>query len=113
MSIGSYIYFTTFRPDASIARLHSISSFCQRFCGAIAYCNNNKCECQTPFVKFELPDGTIRCLNPTEQKIIDKEVANEAAAITFGVFWVFALVAALAGWYMWWKGKAASYQALG
>jgi len=109
--VGSYLYFTTYTPDASLARLHKNASFCKTYCGQTGFCNLGDCDCQTPWKKV-YKNGTLFCENPKVWDIINKEVANEAAAVTFGVFFAFALLAAMTGWFLWWRAKSTSYQSL-
>lgn len=110
---GPWLYFTTYVSDGVVGRLHVNNSFCKTYCGSIGYCNNGACACQTPYVLTLDESGNLICINPIVYEYITKEVANQAAATAFGVLFAFSLVAALAGWYMWWREKnVQGYQTL-
>jgi hypothetical protein len=98
-----FIYYVTYEPDAKVVRI-SKTSFCNSWCGDNGYCNQGLCYCQTGYD----PDPTDPDVPCKLQEIISAETQerqSQGAAAALGVLFAFSLVAAFAGWFLWWKAK--------
>jgi len=98
-----YLYFTTYEPDAKLVRI-STNNFCAIFCGANAFCDLGTCYCQDGFVK-DITDPKLPCklLEVVKQEVAGRQSQGAAAAL--GVLFAFSLLAAIAGWVLWWKAR--------
>jgi len=95
-----FIYYITYEPDAKLVRIPK-TSFCSTWCGTNGYCNLGYCVCQNGYTA----DTDLVC-KPTDYVNVERqEKQSEGAAAALGVCFAFALVAAIAGWYLWWRGR--------
>jgi len=102
-----HLYFTTYEPDAKLVRI-SMNNFCKTFCGDNGYCNKGSCAC----VSLYSPDtssSVFSCVLSSIANIKDREKSNVGATAALGVFFAFSLLAAIAGWGLWWKERKTGY----
>jgi hypothetical protein len=101
-----YLYYITYEPDAKIVRI-PITSFCNKWCSLNGYCEQGYCYCQAGYT-MDNSDP----LNPCKSSaLVDSELQekqSQGAAAALGVLFAFSLVAAIAGWYLWWRGRKVS-----
>jgi hypothetical protein len=98
-----FIYYVTNEPDAKVVRI-SKTSFCNNWCGDNGYCNQGLCYCQTGYE----PDPTDPDIPCKLKEIVTAEIQerqSQGAAAALGVLFAFSLVAAIAGWFLWYKAK--------
>lgn len=50
---------------------------------------------------------------PVIQRVLEVQDAQETgAAAALGVLWAFSLLAAVAGWYLWYRARAVAFSAI-
>jgi len=99
----------TNEPNTEIGRL-SKDNFCNDFCSAYGYCDGakNECACIPNYAKDPSVSDKFVCA-PTH--IIDYQtqlVTETAAAAAFGVLFAIAMIAGIAGWFLWYRGRKIS-----
>jgi hypothetical protein len=112
--VRPYIYFGTYEPDAQLARVPK-SSFCGFPCQPNSYCLFGVCTCFDGYSSNNNqrgPNGQLVCLGNSIQITQIKANKETGAAAALGILWAFSLVVAIAGWYLWWKARAAAYSAI-
>jgi len=97
------LYFTTYEPDAKLGRITK-SNFCKDWCGDYGYCTNGYCSCREGYT-FDGTDVTNLCVPESLVNEQEKEKETQGAAATLGVLFAFSLLAAIAGWVMWWRTR--------
>jgi hypothetical protein len=101
-----YIYYITYEPDAKVVRIPK-TSFCNKWCGLNGYCEQGICYCSTGYTRDESnPTTPCQLTALVDSELQEKQSQGAAAAL--GVLFAFSLVAAIAGWYLWWRGKRTS-----
>jgi len=103
------LYMVTNEPNTEIGRL-SKDNFCNDFCSAYGYCDGakNECACIPNYAKDPSVSDKFVCA-PTH--IIDYQtqlVTETAAAAAFGVLFAIAMIAGIAGWFLWYRGRKIS-----
>jgi len=101
-----FLYYITFEPDSKVVRI-PITSFCNKWCSINGYCEQGVCYCQPGFS----PDSTdplVPCKNTALLDSQLQEKQSQGAAAALGVLFAFTLVAAIAGWYLWWRARKVS-----
>jgi len=102
-----FLYFTTHEPDAKIVRITK-SNFCDVFCGDNGFCDTGVCKCQPGYtIDPTSPQSPCKPINEVKTEIQERQ--SEGAAAALGVLFAFALLAAIAGWFLWWKGRNQGY----
>jgi len=98
-----FIYYVTNEPDAKVVRLPK-TSFCNSWCGDNGYCSQGLCYCQTGY-EADPTDPDVPCKLQAIISAENQERQSQGAAAALGVLFAFSLVAAVAGWFLWWKAK--------
>jgi len=108
--LNPHLYFTTYEPDAKLVRV-PMNNFCSSFCGDNGYCSKGSCQCVDGYTK-DPSSSTFGCVLNSIVSLEDKEKSNQGATAALGVFLGFSLLAAIAGWGMWWKERKNTYVAV-
>jgi len=101
-----FLYYITYEPDAKIVRI-PLTSFCNKWCSTNGYCEQGYCYCQPGFTQ-DLSDPINPCKSTALVDSQLQEKQSQGAAAALGVLFAFSLVAAIAGWYLWWRGRKIS-----
>jgi len=113
---GDFLYLVTFEADAQLARIQISKHFCTSFCGTYGYCDSqpNNCRCSQgyDFNVTQSPDDPKVCIPKHEVDVITNIVTERGAAIALGILFFVALIAAIAGWVMWWRSRQSMYSNL-
>jgi len=107
--VSPYLYFATYEALGKIART-SDNHFCSIWCGPFMFCTDNLCICMqgySPVINGKPGDG---CMLTTIITQIIQEKKVYTAAVIMGILFSISLIAALGGWVMWYKSKAAEAQ---
>jgi len=99
---GGFLYMVTSEPNANLGRI-SEKNFCSTFCGIYAYCEGStkECVCIQDYVKN--PRNPTECA-PTHY--VQNElivISEQTTAAAFGVLFAFAIIAGIAGWFLWFR----------
>jgi len=96
-----YLYFTTYEPDAKIARI-SRNNFCAFYCGQYSYCRLGTCTCIDGYAKdMSAPNTPCKLSDIIKNEMGERQSQGAAAAL--GVLFAFTLLAAFAGWGLWYR----------
>jgi len=98
------LYFTTYEPDSKVGRIPK-ANFCRDWCGDYGYCTNGYCSCRVGYT-FDGTDPTNLCVPSSVASEEGKEKASQDEAATLGVLFALSLLAAIAGWTMWWRTRS-------
>jgi len=114
--VDDFLYLVTWEPNAQLARINLPQHFCKIFCGTNGYCaegKSNLCLCAPGYKNpSDNTVGVIQCL-PAHEVDVYKNVINERGlAITFGILFAVAFIAAAGGWVMWWRSRKVDYSSL-
>jgi hypothetical protein len=101
-----YIYFVTYEPDAKVVRIPK-TSFCNNWCGDFGFCVQGVCLCQEGY-SFDTTDPERPCKLDAVVNAELLERQSQGAAAALGVLFAFSFVAAIAGWFLWWKARKSS-----
>jgi len=108
--IGDFLYLVTWEPDAQLARIQISQHFCLNFCGTYGFCLGQPsiCACANGFSQ-NMTSEAKSCV-PKHEIDIDEHIKEErGVAIALGVLFFVALIAAAAGWAMWWRSRKSVY----
>jgi len=92
-----------------------VSNFCGTICGGHSFCNQGGCQC-APDYTFDPTSkdqyGNPKCV-PGYYRIIERQVSQQTGATAaLATLLAFTIVAGIAGWYLWWRARQASYSSL-
>jgi len=105
---NGFLYLATWEPSAKVGRIDLKQSFCNNFCGAYAYCSQppNGCSCIQGYVFNDTDTSNPKPCVPKHEVDIQRIVREERSlAITLGILFGVALLGAIAGWVLWWRGR--------
>jgi len=103
--IEKYLYITTSQPNAQFGRI-SINNFCTSYCSDYGYCDGTKhaCACVTGYAKDPLAqDNQYICLPTHIVEYQNTIISERGTAAAFGVLFALSIIAAVAGWFMWFR----------
>jgi len=92
-----YLFFTTYEPDAKIARIH-MDNFCSSWCTNNGYCLQGSCICSSGYVS----DPVAICVPARPPPSF---LNQEGAVVGLSIFTAILVVTAIAGWVMWYRGR--------
>lgn len=104
-----HVYFITHEERSKIFRINK-QNFCPQVCPYNGYCHNAVCQCDSPYTLVGdqyNPAGRCEYIAPTTQTVTKEE---KGAAIAMGILWALTMIAAAAGWYLFYKAKNGGYQ---
>jgi hypothetical protein len=102
-----HVYFVTNEQHSKVFRVAK-ADFCAVPCNAFdQYCSAGQCVCIQGMVK----EGNNCQWQPV---VKETEIAkrNKAGETALGILFMFSFIAAAAGWYMWYRTRRSSYQAV-
>jgi hypothetical protein len=104
--INQTLYMVTNEPDAEIGRI-SEKNFCLVFCGTYGYCDGVKseCACIPDYEKDPKITDRFVCSPSHYIKYQTNLEQEQGTAAAFGVLFAFAVVAGVAGWFLWYRGR--------
>eukprot|EP00026_Physarum_polycephalum_P007281 Phypoly_transcript_07339.p1 GENE.Phypoly_transcript_07339~~Phypoly_transcript_07339.p1 ORF type:complete len:472 (+),score=70.46 Phypoly_transcript_07339:109-1416(+) len=106
-----HVYFVTYEQNAKVFRVAK-QDFCPASCPYNGYCTAGKCVCSMGFVMNHEKNA---CLLQAAREVITIQhhyVTAHDGEVTLGIFFALSFIAAAAGWFMWWRGRNSSYQAI-
>jgi hypothetical protein len=104
--VNESLYIVTSEPNAQVGRI-PIGYFCDRFCGEHSFCDGkNNCVCVKDYEK----DPAGQCLPKHIVQYQDIISTEKGTAAAFGVLFAFAVIAGIAGWFLWFRRS--SYQGI-
>jgi hypothetical protein len=101
-----HVYFVTNEQHSKVFRVAK-ADFCLNQCNQYQFCKAGNCECNNPMV---MKDGTCQWPEVIKETNIAKR--NKAGETALGILFMFSFIAAAAGWYMWYRTRRSSYQAV-
>jgi len=108
--INDFLYLVTFEPDAQLGRIQISTLFCNKFCGTHGYCSGqNLCLCAQGYAFNATTVGNNTCVPKHEVDIVTNIINERGVAIALGILFFIALIAAVAGWVMWWRSRKSQY----
>jgi len=103
------LYMVTNEPNTEIGRI-SKDNFCNDFCSIYGYCDGAKQECAC-IPDYEKDPSVTDYFVCAPSRIINEQIQIETergAVIAFGVLFAIAVLAGVAGWFLWYKGRKVS-----
>jgi len=109
--LDDFLYLVTFEADAQIGRIQISNHFCNRFCGTYGFCSGQElCLCAPGYAfNSTVPGANSTCVPKHEVDIINNIINERGVAIALGILFFIALIAAIAGWVMWWRSRSMQY----
>jgi len=103
---GEHVYFATNEQHSKVFRVNK-TDFCEKPCPYWGYCTNGKCVCGEFFAML---DGYCQPKSYVQERNIYHRVHGGETAL--GILFMFAVIAAVAGWFMFWRTRrhTVSYQ---
>jgi len=103
--VNKTLYVITNDADTEIGRI-SQDNFCIEYCSEYGYCNGatRSCACIDEYERDPLIPGFV-CSPSHVVKYQDQIRQEQGAAAAFGVLFAFAVIAGVAGWFLWFRGR--------
>jgi len=97
-----FLYMVTSEPNAVLGRITDIN-FCPTFCGIYAYCEGTtkSCVCIQDYVKNPRNPAECAPFHYVQNELI--VISEQTTAAAFGVLFAFAIIAGIAGWFLWFR----------
>jgi len=92
-----HVYFATHEQHSKVFRI-SKENFCHSECPYNGFCSRMSCEC---IDGYELSKGACE----VKSRSIINTITEEGAAIAMGILFAITVIAAAAGWYMYYRSK--------
>jgi len=111
---GDYLYMVTWEANAQAGRISTTKSFCTEICGTNGYCVSTpapQCFCSPGFSR-DPATPFFNCITSHEHDIYQTVLVDRSLSITLGILFGLALVAAIAGWFLWWKSYKTRYSTM-
>jgi len=111
---GDYLYMVTWEANAQAGRVPISQSFCSKTCGSFGYCVAKpveQCFCSQGYAR-DPSKPAFSCITAHELDIIKTVDIDRSLSVTLGVLFALALIAAIAGWFMWWRNRKAVYSSM-
>jgi len=112
--VDDFLYLVTFEADAQVGRIRT-TNFCAKFCGSHGYCSGqNLCLCANgyAFNNTQTTTNSTDCIPKHEVDIVTNIINERGVAIALGILFFIALIAAVAGWIMWWRSRTSQYSSM-
>jgi len=100
---NQYLYIATSEPNAQFGRI-SVNNFCTTFCSENGYCDgkSHTCKCNSGYDKDPLADK-FTCAPKHIVQYQNTIIAERGTAAAFGVLFALSIIAAVAGWFLWFR----------
>jgi hypothetical protein len=96
------VYFATNEPHGKILRVNEYD-FCHSPCPMNSYCESpDTCLCMSGYKVSSDKQSCELVITTVSETVYEKE---KGAAIAMGILWAVTLIAAVAGWVLWYRSK--------
>jgi len=102
--INDTLYIVTSEPNAAIGRIIE-NNFCDIYCSDFGYCNNSRCLCIKDYDKDPINHKFV-CVPTHYIRDQDTIIYEQELAASFGILFGFAIIACIAGWFLYAKSKS-------